>query len=584
MESKKQPGLYFIGEVIDVIQKQDIAFDNIHEVSQAVGKLGRVESSLDPAPISMIETVINYHPQYLLNDHGERLTFRFDGGKEDFFRDIHGNPVNAPDGQPYKISGTWERDDSGQLIPEQGGMPFPLWRLPLDPDLNPGRQAWPGITDAADIWDQIVIAGKIPGVTDAPMLQPIATRIVMLQTGMRASIGIKVSGPTLESVEDAGLQLEKFLKEVPSVDAAKVFADRIIGKPYLEIEINRQAIARHGILLAEVQRMIEVAIGGKALTSTVEGRERYPVRIRYPRERRDHIDALGKVLVPAMDGAQIPLSQLATVNYQRGPQVIKSENTRLISYVILDKLPGYAEVDVVKAAQRYLKQKEDEGQLKRPAGVEWEFTGNYQNELRANQKLIVVLPLSLLLIFLIIYLQFRKVSTSLLVFSGIAVAFSGGFLMIWLYGQESFLDFQIFGTNMRQLFQIHPINMSVAIWVGFLALFGIATDDGVIIATYLDQTFEKRKPKTIAEIREATLEAGKKRVRPALMTSATTVIALLPILTSTGKGSDIMIPMAIPTFGGMIIVVITIFVVPVLYSLIKEWTIPKQEPEPTPET
>jgi len=183
----------------------------------------------------------------------------------------------------------------------------------------------------------------------------------------------------------------------------------------------------------------------------------------------------------------------------------------------------------------------------------------------------VVLPLSLVIIFLILYFQFKQVSTTLLVFSGIFVAWSGGFLMLWLYGQGWFLDFSLFGENMRELFQVKNLNLSVAVWVGFLALFGIATDDGVIISTYLKQVFDRDRPSTITEIREATVEAGKRRIRPALMTVATTILALVPVLTSTGRGSDIMVPMAIPSFGGMTVVLITVFTVPTLYCLLAEW-------------
>jgi Cu(I)/Ag(I) efflux system membrane protein CusA/SilA len=172
----------------------------------------------------------------------------------------------------------------------------------------------------------------------------------------------------------------------------------------------------------------------------------------------------------------------------------------------------------------------------------------------------------LLIIFLILYFQFRSVSTSLMVFSGIAVAFAGGFLMIWLYGQPWFLNFSFFGENLRAIFQMHPINLSVAVWVGFIALFGIATDDGVVMATYLMQSFRREQPQTLQEVRDAVVSAGEKRIRPCLMTTATTVLALLPVLTSTGRGSDIMIPMAIPSFGGMLIALVTLFVVPVLYA------------------
>ena len=180
---------------------------------------------------------------------------------------------------------------------------------------------------------------------------------------------------------------------------------------------------------------------------------------------------------------------------------------------------------------------------------------------------------------MILYFHFRSVSTSLLVFSGIVVAWAGGFQMIWLYGQDWFLNFDLLGTNMRELFQVHPLNLSVAIWVGFLALFGIASDNGVILATYIKQTFQERQPKSVEEIREATLDAAQRRIRPCLMTSATTILALIPILTSTGRGSDIMIPMAIPSFGGMTVVMVTVFVVPTLYAGIEEMSLRFRGPE-----
>ena len=211
-------------------------------------------------------------------------------------------------------------------------------------------------------------------------------------------------------------------------------------------------------------------------------------------------------------------------------------------------------------------EKIESGELIVPKGISYQFTGSYENQLRAKKTLSVVVPLALLIIFLILYFQFRSVPTSLMVFSGIMVAFAGGFLMIWFYGQDWFLNFSFMGENLRDLFQMHTINLSVAVWVGFIALFGIATDDGVVMATYLTQTFDKNRPDSLKGIRASVLEAGEKRIRPCLMTTATTILALLPVLTSTGRGSDIMIPMAIPSFGGMLIALITLFVVPVLYS------------------
>jgi Cu(I)/Ag(I) efflux system membrane protein CusA/SilA len=402
------------------------------------------------------------------------------------------------------------------------------------------------------------------------MLQPISARIVMLQSGMRAAMGVKVNGPDLKTLEKVALEIERFLKQVPSVDPETVNADRIVGKPYLEIKVDRRAIARYGIKLHMVQKVIEFAIGGQRITTTVEGRERYPVRVRYMRELRDSIESIGKVLVAAPNGSQIPLKQLAKIGYVRGPQVIKSEDTFLTGYVTFDKKPGFAEVDVVRQARKYLKKKISTGEFKVPKGVSYLFAGSYENQVRSEKKLMVVLPVALFIIFMILYLQFRKILTTAMVFSGILVAFAGGFIMIWLYAQPWFLNFSIAGVDMRELFQVHPINLSVAIWVGFLALFGIATDNGVIVATYLEDSFRKNEVTTVEEIRELTVQAGVRRIRPALMTTATTILALLPVLTSSGRGSDIMVPMAIPSFGGMMMVLITVLLVPVLYSTVKE--------------
>jgi Cu(I)/Ag(I) efflux system membrane protein CusA/SilA len=387
----------------------------------------------------------------------------------------------------------------------------------------------------------------------------------MLQSGMRAPMGVKVKGPDLDTIERVGLEIERLLREVPSVEPASVLADRIVGKPYLEIDIDRKAIARYGLTIQDVQQVIEVAVGGKRVTTTVEGRERFGVRVRYQRELRDSIDTLGRILVAGAGGSQIPLEQVAKIRYVRGPQVIKSEDTFLVGYVIFDRKEGHAEVDVVEDCQAYL-----DARLEVPPGVSYSFAGTYENQVRAERRLTVILPLALFVIFLILYLQFRSVITTLLVFSGIAVAWAGGFQMIWLYGQDWFLNFEVFGTNLRDLFQMGPIHLSVAVWVGFLALFGIATDDGVIMATHLRLTFSRRKPGSREEIREAVVEAGKKRVRPCLMTTATTILALLPVLSSSGRGSDVMVPMAIPSFGGMTVAIITIFVVPTLYSLVEE--------------
>jgi len=559
-----------IGEALDILQRQDRAIEAIPEVRNAVGKLGRTESPLDPAPVSMIETVINYHPEHLSDDRGKYLTFRFRPEEIDFFRDVEGRPLPGPDGNPYHVRGRFERDENNRLIPDPGGNPFRLWRPPLDPLLNRDREAWPGIRQPDDIWTEIVRAATILGTTVAPKLQPISARIVMLQSGIRANMGVKVYGPDLQAVESVSRQIEKYLREVSSIDPLSVIADRIVGKPYLEIEVDRLAIAQYGIDLQQVQDVIEVALGGKRITTTVEGRERYPVRVRYLRELRDNLDTIGKVLVQSPGGFQVPLAQLARFQYVPGPQVIKSENTFVVGYVLFDKKSGYAETNVVEEAKAYLLEKIDNGELKLPAGVSFDFTGNYENQVRADKKLRVIVPLALAIIFIILYLQFKSTLTSALVFSGVAVAWSGGFIMIWLYAQPWFLHFSILGTPMQDLFQVHPINLSIAIWVGFLALFGIASDDGVVMATYLDGTFAEKKTETVEQIRQATIAASLRRIRPCLMTTATTVLALIPVLTATGRGADIMVPMAIPTFGGMTLEVITMLVVPVMYCGIEE--------------
>ncbi|WP_286755991.1 efflux RND transporter permease subunit [Roseivirga sp. UBA838] len=515
----------------EVLKLLDMAVTAIPEVESVVGKLGRSESALDPAPISMYENVINYKSEYKTDANGRRLRFKTENGE-------------------------FVRDAAGELIPDANGEYYRQWRDEIQsPD---------------DIWKEIVKATELPGVTSAPKLQPIETRLVMLQTGMRAPMGIKVKGPDLETIEQFGLQLEDVLKQVPSVKSEAVFAERIVGKPYMLIDLKRENLARYGLTISEVQDHLQVAVGGMKLSTTVEGRERYPIRVRYPRELRNNPEALQNILIPLRNGQSIPLGELAEIDYTRGPQMIKSEDTFLVGYVIFDRQPGQAEVQVVQDVRNLIDQKLASGELVLPAGVSYEFAGSYQNQIRAEARLSLVIPIVLVVIFLILYFQFKSVPVSLMVFSGVAVAFGGGFLMLWLYGQESFLNFSLWGTNMRDLFQIHPVNLSVAVWVGFIALFGIATDDGVLMATYLDQSFDTEKPLSKEQIRKRVIEAGMKRVRPCLMTTATTLLALLPILTSTGRGSDVMVPMAIPSFGGMLIALITLFVVPVLYSYYKE--------------
>ncbi|MFW6226726.1 MAG: efflux RND transporter permease subunit, partial [Bacteroidota bacterium] len=497
-----------VEENIEVIRLVDKKINAIPEVDQVVGKWGRVNSALDPAPISMFENVINYHSEYVLDEDGRRVRFRVDKQKQyvlnyslnpsDFTKDFTRlSELNAQELEDNNMALLFDNQDkdlmirygdslfeassylkkdkydsirseiTSLLIPDERGDYFRNWR---DHIQNPD-----------DIWELILDASKVPGLTSAPKLQPIQTRLVMLQTGMRAPMGIKVFGPDLETIDKTAVEIEEHLKKVEGVKPASVFADRMVGKPYLEIRIKRRAISRYGLTIKDMQDIISGTIGGRVLTETVEGRERFPVRVRFARAFRDNPDELKNVLISTGSGNQVPLGELADIEYRRGPQSIKSENTFLLGYVIFDKKEGFAEVDVVENAQAKLDQLQQDKELVLPAGVNYVFAGDYENQVRATQRLMIIIPVSLLVIFLILYFQFRSVTVSGMIFTGIVVAFSGGFLMLWLYGQQWFLDFPVAGINIRDLFQMGTINLSVAVWVGFIALFGIATDDGVLM-------------------------------------------------------------------------------------------------------
>ena len=493
-----------IGEVLDMMSTMDAAIAQIPEVDRVVGKLGRVDSALDPAPVSMIESVVTYIPEYTTVD-GRRV-----------------------------------------------------------------RQWRPHIRSPQDIWDEITQAAQVPGLTSAPTLMPINARIVMLQSGMRAPMGVKIKGPDLESIEAFGFDVEAALRDVPTVRPETVFADRVVGKPYLEIVLDRERIGRFGLSVVDVQEVLQVALGGMTLTRTVEGRERYPVRVRYMREERDSIESLERIFVPTPSGEAVPLTQVADIRYVRGPQVIKAEDTFPTSYVLFDRQPGASEVEVVEQAKAALQAQIASGQLRVPDGVSFEFAGSYENQVRSEARLRLLVPVALAFVFILLYLQFHRISTVGAIFSGVIVAVSGGFILLWLYGQPWFLAVGIADVSLREVFQVGPTNLSVAVWVGVIALIGIATDDGVVMATYLHQSTRQHAPQTTADIRAVTLEAGCRRVRPCLMTTATTLLALMPVVTSQGRGADIMVPMALPMAGGMMIELVTLFVVPVLFCAAEE--------------
>jgi Cu(I)/Ag(I) efflux system membrane protein CusA/SilA len=402
--------------------------------------------------------------------------------------------------------------------------------------LKPKNQWRKGMTKEKLI-REMDAALQIPGVSNI-WTQPIVNRIDMLATGIRTSVGVKVFGPDLQKIEEIATEVEKVVKNIPG--AVDLYSEKIVGKPYIEFKIKREQIARYGVSMREVQDVIEMAIGGENLTTTVEGRERYPVRVRYARELRDNIDALRRVLVSTKDGAQIPISQLVDIYFVTGPAMINSENGLLRAYVLMN-VRGRDMVGFVEEASKIVAQK-----VKLPQGYFLQWSGQFENQVRAKNKIAILLPISLLINFMLIYMNFRSIIKSVFIFTAVPVTLAGG---VWLLAFSGF-------------------NFSVAVWVGFIALFGVAVDDGVLITTYLDDVFKERKDriKTRQDVIEATVYAGLGRIRPAFLTTITTIVALLPIMFLKGTGAEVMQPMAIPSIGGMTIEMITWFIVPTLYS------------------
>ena len=483
-----------LSAAMEVISTQDRAIRSIPEVESVVGKVGRAESALDPAPIGMIETVIMLKPVVQ-------------------WRRVH----------QERFYDSW-----------------PAWSK------RPLRWLWPDerrITKE-EILAELAEKTEIPGVLPT-WLQPIQTRIVMLQSGFRAMMGVKIYGSDLREIEKLGLEMEKIIKEVPG--ATDVVADRITGKPYIEFTIDREKIARYGVSIRDVQDVIEIAIGGENLTTSVEGRERYPIRVRYPRELRDNLEDLQRILVPAANGVHIPLSQVADIRYTIGPQEIKSENALLVGYVTLNTRDR-DEVSVVEDAERLIQAKLASGELEFPQGYYHKWAGQFENQQRAMERLSYLLPICLTVQLVLLYLGLGRWWVALAVFADVVVSAAGGFLLLAWAGY----------------------NLSIAVWVGFIALFGVAEDDSVLFATYLGQVFGERQPTTQDEVYDMVVDAGAKRIRPSLMTTATTVIGLLPVLLAQGRGSDVMQPMAIPSMGGMLMSALTIFIVPCIYCWVEE--------------
>lgn len=385
---------------------------------------------------------------------------------------------------------------------------------------------------------------RIPGVSNI-WTQPIRNRIDMLATGIQTPIGVKVFGEDLEKIEELAIRVENIVREIPG--ARNPYAERIGNKPYIEIEINRKEAARYGIQVGDIQKLIMIAIGGMNVTTTVEGRERYPVRIRYMRELRDSFEAMERIFVPSPSGAQIPLSQLALIKKVPGPAKIAGENTMPYARVFIDvNTDEVGIVDFVKQAQKAVREK-----LDLPQGYYISWSGQYEYEMQARKRLMTVVPICIFVIFLLLYMKFKSISAALILIFSLPFAFVGG---VWL---QFLLGFRF----------------STAVWVGYIALFGVAVEDGVVMIDFLIKYSRKSK-----DIVENVIQAGLLRVRPIIMTTTTTILALVPILISTGAGSEIMKPIATPTVGGMVTAtLLNLILVPVIFTWVLQARIKKEE-------
>jgi len=467
-----------LSETLRVMEWQNEQMLTVPEVAQVMGKLGRAETALDPAPIGMIETVVLLKP----------------------------------------------RDQ---------------WRPGMD------RKA---------LVAELRKATHLPGAAPS-WLQPIQTRIVMLSSGIRSQIGLELLGNDAGELAELALKLEPVIKSVPG--ASDVVAMRTGGKPYVEFRLNRERMQHYGVSVMMVQETIEVALGGRRVTTTVEGRERYPVRIRYERELRDKLEDLQRVLVAAPSGAQIPITDLADIEYVVGPSEIRGANGKVAGYVTFNTA-GIDETRLIAAVERRVNEAIESKEVQWPKGTTFNWVGQYQEQQKTNARLAFIIPIALAIILFIIYMHFRKWSWTLIVFTGLPLNLAGGALMIRYW---PFIQSVLSGEP-----QGPAIYITVAVVVGFMVLAGVVLNDGVVVGTYIDQLVEERKPRTVGEIRDLVVEAGARRIRPAFMTTLTSIIGVMPILWATGRGSDVMQPMALPIFGGMLVDVISLFMVPAMMS------------------
>ncbi|MBU2627869.1 MAG: efflux RND transporter permease subunit, partial [Proteobacteria bacterium] len=524
------PGIS-ITKAKELLQQTDKIIKKFPEVKTTMGKIGRAETSTDPAPLSMIETVIVFRP---LVEYETIEKKRFFSGWPGWVK----KPLTWV--WPEKINGKilheWRKKKIKRFFSDWPGMlKGPLsWMLP--------EERYITIKELTDDLDQAV---KFPGLTNA-WTMPIKTRNDMLSTGIKTPVGIKIMGPDLSTLARVGEEIEATLRNHPGT--LSVFSERVTGGNYLDFIIDRKEIVRYGLVVQDVQDIIKTAIGGMNVTYTVEGLERYPVNLRYNRELRDNIDMIKRVMVPTPSGAQVPLTHLAQISIHKGPAGIKSENSKRTAWVYVDikdvDLGGY-----VKGAKKLVDEK-----VKLPAGYSIIWSGQYEYMEKARKTLSVIIPVTLLIIFILLYIHFNNIIEVIIVMASLPFALLGGIWLIYL------LDY----------------NLSVAVGVGFIALAGLATETGIVMLVYLDEVFNRKKRlkemNSSTDLHDAIIEGAVDRVRPKIMTVATTLIGLLPVMYGAGAGSQIMKRIAAPMVGGLISsTIMTLFIIPVIYNVWKLW-------------
>jgi Cu(I)/Ag(I) efflux system membrane protein CusA/SilA len=522
------PGIS-ITKARELLQQTDKIIQSFPEVRTTLGKIGRAETATDPAPLSMVETTITLWPRVVREKIPvARFFSKWPGWLKEPLTWIW------PETKEGKILHQWQKKKVARFFSHwPGWIKKPLaWMWPEERYVTP-----------EELVRELDRAVRFPGVTNA-WTMPIKTRIDMLSTGIKTPVGIKVMGPDLQVLSDLGEKIEAVVGEIPGTLSA--YSERVTGGNYLDFRIRRRQIARYGLTVGDVQDTIVTAIGGKNVTFTVEGLERYPVNLRYSRELRDNIELLKRVLVTAPTGAHIPLGQLAVISVHKGPASIKTENARPNAWIYVD-LKGVDVGTYVKRAKKIVSR-----EVKLPTGYSMVWSGQYEYMEKARKTLNLIVPLTLIVILVLLYIHFKNFSEAFIVMASLPFALGGGIWLLYLLNY----------------------NLSVAVVVGFIALAGLAAETGVVMLVYLDESFGRRRRtggmESRGDLRDAIMEGAVERVRPILMTTSTTLIGLLPIMWGAETGSQVMKRIAAPMVGGLISsTVLTLMILPAVYVLWK---------------